>query len=233
MKTAYLLLAALMLAAALFSGCKEEKKGKLKPGRVVQLVEQTEEPMPKTLRPLTITTRVTEEHGCVIRYPYVTNSGMAVLNLSLLSAFVDFAENCELQNADVSCTVEFNKQGLLSLLMTCTSQDGRVMYEDAANFDCFTGLRLYLPDLFEEGSDHEARLSKLVVNDLENRGLELLSDLPPMDETRPFLFTYGGIYILYREYELTTHDAGMLRVLIRKSLISDMAVQDGPVFRLG
>ncbi|MCR5809746.1 MAG: RsiV family protein [Clostridiales bacterium] len=232
-KTAYILLAALMLASMLLCGCVKEKKKGAQGGKPVRLAEQTEEPMPRTKNPLTVTTRVTEESGCLMRYPYVTNAGMSVLNLSLISAFSEFTANCELENAEISYTVEFNKLGVLSLMLFCTSGDGRVLYEDTANFDCFTGLRVYLPDLFAQDANYKDRLSLLVTKEIEARGLTTISDLPPMDESRPFLFTHGGIYVVYREYELCTHDAGTVKLLVRKSLISDLADPEGPITRLG
>ena len=70
------------------------------------------------------------------------------MNLSIKTAFSDFAADCGVGDGTVSYNVEFNRAGLLSFTVQLTGQGGIVLFSDTASFNCDTGRRVYLDDSF-------------------------------------------------------------------------------------
>ena len=181
---------------------------------------------------LTVVAKKADMSGCRVTYPYVCNANMDLLNLSIHTVFAEFAEYCETPGAEIGYTVEFNRFGLLSFLLTCTS-GGRTIASDAANFNCDTGERVYLSDCFgSTETDYTVRLRDVLARSVEQNGYTYLGQEPAMDDSTLFLFTYGGIYLVFREYELFSSDAGTVKVMVKISSVMDHLAPDGLLNRV-
>lgn len=183
--------------------------------------------------PLTTVTKRSFENDCVMLYPYVVTPGMNTLNISIYTAFTDFRAECEAQGGRIGWTTEFNRYGLLSLLMTYTSEAGDLLFTETANFNTDTGLRVRLSDCFGAGgAGYRERLGEIVRGYAETNGLTVISKEPSFDDSTQFLFTFGGLNLLFREYELFTADAGSPRIRVKCSEVTDVTGSDGLLNRV-
>lgn len=234
-KAAYLLLAALITAQALLCGCSIEKsKSGSLPRTEDSRQEIYERAHPKTgvRHPLVIVSKKTLEAGCSVSYPFVCDDGMELLNISIQTAFSEFASECGAAGSDITYSIEFNRYGLMSFLMICTGRTGRELITETANFDSDTGRRAYLSDCFGSGADYSARLMEIVERTAESEGYTFLGERPAIDDSTPFIFVYGGISLLFPEYEVFTYDAGSPRIKIPLSSVAGSVQQDGLLNRL-
>ncbi len=182
-------------------------------------------------RPLTLITKRLVTAGCAVRYPYICDDGMDALNVAVHMAFTEFAAACETDGGRVSYTVEFNRYGLLSMIITCSTGDGKVLFTDAANFDTDAGKRVYLSSCFGQGATGiKERLTELLSAEAEARGTEPIGSLPEFDDSTPFVFTYGGIYLLFREYEVFPPEAGLEKLKVPATAVDYS--KDGLMARL-
>lgn len=230
--TAYLILAAVVLAV--FSGCAIEPPEE--PTRPARAVVNDDPGFKQAVvrRKLTITPRVLDYGSCTIVYPYVCDNNMYLLNLSIRSAFAEFAERCEAEKGEVRYSVAFNRYGLLSLKLVYATPGGVVIATDTANFDTDTGRLIDLHDCFgSTGADYLGLLRDYVLRYVEQNGLKLIGEVPALNDGSPFLFTYDGILLVYREYELVTPDTAQPTIKIRVSSVSDIIAKDGLLNRLG
>ncbi|MBR6108162.1 MAG: DUF3298 domain-containing protein [Clostridia bacterium] len=231
-KIAFLTALLFLIPALLGCSVKKSDASRLpRPPREINLDpgESTGEPL---RHPLVIITKRMQVNGCLVSYPFVCDDNTTILNRSIESAFTEFAAYCESPGCTVSYTVEFNRYGLLSLLLSCVTGDGRTVLTDAANFDADSGLRVYLSDCFGEGSDYAEKLRDIVLKTVENRGYTLLASEPAIGDGTLFLFTFGGIYVMFREYELCTYEAGEPRIKITLGALASCTSQDGLLNRL-
>jgi hypothetical protein len=182
---------------------------------------------------LTIVSRKAEMDGCRVKYPYVCNANMELLNISIHSAVTEFVADCETEGASIECTVEFNRYGLLSLLAVCTLPNGKTVNTDAMNFDCDTGRRVCLSDCFgSSDTDCFGKLTKLLAKSIEDSGYTVIGGEPVIDDSTLFLFAYDGLFLVFREYELFSYDAGAPRIKIRLASIAENIAADGLLNRL-
>ena len=228
------LAAALVLLIGAFCGCYVRKSGDSRTptsprGYELDIEGSAREPIRS---PLVLITKRMQVNGCTVFYPFVCDENTTILNRSIESAFDGFASYCESPGCTVSYSVEFNRYGLLSLLMTCSAPGGRTVLTDAANFDSDSGMRVYLSDCFIEGSDYSEKLGEIVLKTVENRGYTLLASEPAIGDGTLFLFTFGGIYVMFREYELCTYEAGAPRIKAPLSALAGCFSQDGLLNRL-
>lgn len=231
---AYLL--AFILALSCFTGCLRldggEEGDPIKPAKPPY---STSVPAP-TLRPyrssLVLISKTMQAGGCEVAYPFVCDPGSEMLNLAISSAFTEFAEYCDSPGSSIDYTTEFNRSGLLSFLMTCTSAQGRLLAADTANFDCFAIRRIHLTACFGSGPLPQSRLAELVLEDVRAQGRELLYAMPAPDDTRLFVFTLGGICLFYREYELYPSGEWLVRVRIGLEELEGCIAEDGLLNRL-
>ena len=183
--------------------------------------------------PLTVLTRSMTVGGCSVNYPFVASDSMDLLNLSIKTAFSDFAADCGVSDGTVSYNVEFNRSGLLSFTVQLTGQGGIVLFSDTASFNCDTGRRVYLDDCFGASyTDYPSRLSGLVTRFVEERGLTVVGSIPRIKDSTPFVFTNDGLALVFREYELCTHDGGAPRVPVPLSAVQDLVEADGLLNRI-
>lgn len=226
----------LILALACFTGCMRLDDGtddQKKPGGVPYA---TTEPMPTSASykfALVVVSKSMELNGCSVTYPFVCDQNSEMLNVAIHAAFAEFADYCDSPGSSITYTTEFNRYGLLSFLMTCTSEDGRQLAADTANFDCGSIRRIYLPSCFGSDKQFEARLGEIVLREAVAAGGELLTGLPPMDESRLFVFTLGGLCLFYREYELFPTGGGLMRIRIGLEELEGCIAPDGLLTRLG
>lgn len=230
-KIAYLLLA---FAFVFVCGCSVKDEPAPRPAHVRDAEQYDPNSGQAIVRyPLTIITKRMNAKGAQIRYPYVCDDGMEILNISIHSAFTDFAVECETEGSKIGYTTEFNRFGLLSLTMTCTSPDGRELYVDTANFDTDTGKRVYLSSCFGSASEQAAeKLIAIVEGEAERLGATVLGELPSFDDGTRFLFTFGGIYLVFREYEVFSAEAGAVKIKVPYAAIYGTAASDGLMNRL-
>ena len=55
---------------------------------------------------------------------------------------------------------------------------------------------------------------------------------PVIDDSTLFLFAYDGLFLVFREYELFSYDAGAPRIKIRLASIAENIAADGLLNRL-
>lgn len=183
--------------------------------------------------PLAIAARYVEQNGCTIRYPIVCNADMELLNLSIRTVFSDFAAENGVKGGTVDFSIEFNNYGLVSFLMTSFDRDGGAFFVDAASFNSDNGRRVRLSDCFGSiETDYTSRLRDIVTRYIEANKLTLVSEIPPINDDSLFLFTYDGLFLVYREYELATYDAGMPRIRVKLSNVMDLLAHDGLLNRV-
>ncbi len=240
-KTAYALLAALtaaLIAAlavlpALLCGCSVAATQTSPPAHFRDKeFDFDHEPQAIVRHPLSVITKLAEVKNCVILYPYVLDSGMGTLNLSVFTAFEEFRSSCGVQGGKIEYSLEFNRYGLLSLLMTCLSEDGKPLFYETANFNTDTGLRVSLTECFGAGADPGERLNELVAAYAEANDMTYISSGPNVTDSTQFLFTFGGLTLVFREYELFTPDAGTTRIKVRCAEVQDLLAADGLLNRL-
>lgn len=229
------ILAALLLFSAALGGCSLKKKsgdrqpmnprgdGVAEEGSSVTAIRE----------PFKLTAKTMSAEGCIAQYPYVLDEHTVLLNMSIEKAFRDFAGDCESQGGRITYSVEFNRFGLLSVLMTCTIPGGKELYSRAANFDSDTGRQVFLSDCFGSGeAGHASRLEELVAGSVDSSGSTLLAVQPPISDDTDFIFAPDGICLLFREYELFTYDAGAPRISITLDELADCIQPDGLLNRL-
>lgn len=227
---AYLLLAVILLT----TGCAVEN-GR---GTRIRVPIVSPEPIidlgPQAIvrHSLSVISKVFTLNGCRVRVPYVCNPDMDRLNLSIQSTFIEFANESEAEGGEIGYTVEFNRYGLLSVIMTYTSVDGDVTFMDAADFDSDTGLRVKLADCFGAEADFSQRVNELIEKRVEELGLTVLGKTPTVDENTLFVFTFSGVELVYRPYEAFTYDAGVARIPITMYETSGVTEPDGLLNRL-
>ena len=233
-KTALFLAALLLLSAALGSCSVKKKDASRTPSNPMDyMFDEPDHSVTGVRTPLTLMQKTAAEHGRTVNYPFVCDEDMPLLNKSIQSVFMDFAEECEATGVTVSYSAEFNRFGLLSFLLQCRTADGRTIAVDTANFDCDTGRRVFLSDCFGTGStDYPQRLEELVLHSIETGGGTLLAEGPDITDSTPFLFTFGGMYIVFREYELLSFDAGSPRIKVSVGQLTGYIAQDGLMNRL-
>lgn len=228
---AYLLLIAVVLTTL---GCAVENG----PGTRFRVPKVSPEPIidlgPQAIvrHSLSMIPKVITLNGCQVRFPYVCNPDMDRLNLSIQSTFMDFANASEVDGGEVGYTVEFNRYGLLSFIMTYTTADGDILFIDAADFDSDTGLRVKLPECFGSDTDFAPRVNELIEKRIGESGLTLLGRTPTVGEDTLFVFTFSGIELLYRPYEAFSYDAGTARIPITMYETSGVTAPDGLLNRL-
>ncbi len=227
----------LVLAAALltvFSGCAIERPEKppSRPDRAV-IPDSSDLTQDIVRYPLTIARRALSRGSCVINYPYVCNDNMYLLNLSIRSAFADFAEECEADNGSVDFKVVFNRYGLLSVKLSYSTPDGVVVNTSAVNFDSDSGRLVDLKDCFgSTGADYLSMLGDSVAGFVEQNGLTVIGEIPPVTDETDFIFTFEGLSLLYREYEIVTPDSDPPVIRIRYKTIKDFVAKDGLLNRM-
>ena len=148
------------------------------------------------------------------------------------NAFEEFRSSCGVQGGKIEYSLEFNRYGLLSLLMTCLSEDGKPLFYETANFNTDTGLRVSLTECFGAGADPGERLNELVAAYAEANDMTYISSGPNVTDSTQFLFTFGGLTLVFREYELFTPDAGTTRIKVRCAEVQDLLAADGLLNRL-
>ena len=231
--TAYLL--ALVMTAAFACGCylgTSPGKTGTRPhhGPLIDMGELSQR---VTRVPVTIMTKSLMHGSCRVKYPFVCDTEMDLINLSLNSFFMEFAADCEARGGTVDFKTEFNNYGLLSFMLFYRTPDGQILYERTANFDCDSGELLSLSDCFGVGSEvYSTRLKDIVARSVEQNGYTPLGEGPVFDDSTQFLFTYGGIYLVYREYEAFSFDAGSPRIKVKISSVMDLLAPDALITRV-
>lgn len=234
-KTAAYILA-LLTALLCLAGCMRLDDGADDPKKPGGVPYATAEPVPTSSSykfALVIISKSMELNGCSVTYPFVCDQNSEMLNVAIHAAFAEFADYCDSPGSSITYTTEFNRYGLLSFLMICSSEDGRQLAADTANFDCGSIRRIYLSSCFGADRQFEERLGEIVLREAEAAGGELLTGLPPMDDSRLFVFTLGGLCLFYREYELFPTGGGLMRIRVGLEELEDCIAPDGLLTRLG
>lgn len=222
-----------VFSAAVFSGCAIERPEEQpsRPSRAV-IPDSTDLTQAIVRYPLTIARRVLNRGNCVISYPYVCNDNMYVLNLSIRSAFADFAEECEAADGSVDFKVVFNRYGLLSVKLYYSTPDGVIVNASSVNFDSDSGRLVDLHDCFGSGGDYLPALTAAVEGYVESNGLTVIGEIPPVTDETNFVFTFEGLSLLFREYEIVTPDSDPPVIKIRLSAFRDLVAKDGLLNRM-
>lgn len=231
--TAYAL--ALLITAVSFGGCllsSSSGSGAAHPNPGFELYADSLTQR-VTRRPLTIAPKNARQGECRVKYPYACDEGMDLLNISLRSVFLEFAADCEVSGGVVEYVVEFNNYGLLSFTLNLRAPGGEIRLSRTANFDCDTGELATLSDCFGTGcEDYSSRLSDVVARTAEQNGYTPIGKGPEFNDSTQFLFTYGGILLVYREYEAFSSDAGAPRIKVKISNVMDLLQPDALLNRI-
>lgn len=230
--TAYvltLLLIAVSACGCLLSGSTDTGGTRPSHGQMINSGELSQSIL---RRPLSIIPKTLMRGECRVKYPYVCDSGMDLLNISLHSTLMEFASDCGEVAGTVDFVCEFNNYGLLSFTLNFMSADGSDTESRTVNFNCDTGEPVCLSDCFGAGVDYAPRLGEIVSASMEENGYTAIGMGPRFDDSAQFLFTYGGIFLVYREYEAFSFDAGAPRIKVRLSGVSDILTQDALLNRI-
>ncbi len=165
--------------------------------------------------PLPLSERSEIIDGVEVSFPHACCDGMELLNIAVCTAITDFALRCveEAGEASALCgiryEVEYNDRGLLSLKAWAEDAVGGILSLDAFNFDCDTGRRICLSDCFGslDGS-YRFALGDRAAEKLRAQGHQVISFVPPVDDSSLFCITFDGLTLLYRKYELCGAEAG-------------------------
>ncbi|MBO4848884.1 MAG: hypothetical protein J5586_07010 [Clostridia bacterium] len=231
---AYMLAAVLALSACAMAGCVKKTKPGPDPAPPEYFVEPGVLPGEQSIvrYALPLISKTAQTNGCTVQYPYICSAGMDLLNINMHSVFMEIADEMEVSGGRIGYSAEFNKYGLLSFLVTYFSDDGAVLGADTANFDCDTGKRVFISDCFGPGaSEAPAVLREIAARVADINGYNVISDIPEVTDASPFLFTFGGLYLVYREYELTS-DPGVLRIKVRCDEVASLISDDGLLARV-
>lgn len=228
------------LSALIASGCSITADSVSEPSPSPALdieIDFTPDPLTTAGRrtPLTVASRELSQDGRQVSYPFVCDSGMELLNISIKQAFIDYADELtsEALEGRIDYRTEYNNRGLLSFTMTVRGGDGEVRSVSAASFDCDTGSRIYISDCFGSGNEsYRFALADRVTDKLKAQGHEVLSYLPPVDDGRLFFFNDNGLMLIYRKYEVCGAEADSPRVLLRFSEISSYLNRDALLLRM-
>ena len=231
-KTAYLI--ALLMLLSVFFGCAADEPEQPRPVRPYEPSINGDIEQQAIVRyPLTIITKRSYENECEMLYPFIVTGGMDTLNISVYTAFADFRAECGAKGGRIEYSTEFNRYGLLSLLMTCTSGNGKLLFSETANFNTDTGLRVRLSDCFGASSTgYRDKLSEAVRRYAEANSLTFISEEPAFDDSTQFLFTFGGLDLVFREYEVFTAEAGSPRIRVRCAEAAEVIGSDGLLNRV-
>lgn len=236
-KAEYLLAALALLALLLpLSGCVISPDPR--PNIYVNARSSVRENMPvyrgAINEPLLLETRYFTQCGCRVSYPYALGPAAEILNSTIRASFEDFVSEYGVEGGSVSCSVDYNRYGLLSLKLILAAPDDRVLFIDTANFNCDSGSRVRLEDCFGSSyTDYTSVLRGIVDRYVEQHGLSVVFSAPPIRNSSAFVFTAGGIKLIYREYELCTSEAGIFTVPASLAELSDCIAPNGLLTRLG
>lgn len=235
LRKAEYLLFVLVLVMTVFSGCLlENDQPKTRPDKSRGLLINDDPISQGTARlPLTVVSREFTRSGSTVSCPYVASEDMDLLNLSIQSAFFDFADRLNVEGGRVGYSVEFNRSGLLSFIITLTSPRGGLLYVDTVNFDCDTGHRVFLDECFgRQTAEYAPRLTEIVTRYAAENGLTVLGEVPDVKNNSAFIFTSYGVCLIYREYELCTYDGGTPRIPVTFIAVKDLITSKGLLNRL-
>ncbi len=230
LKTAYITLLALCL---LLVGCRIETKPGARPVHGDRDEQVLDDAVPKepVREPVLILSRSIAVNGCTVSYPHVYDANMNLLNTAIFSAFSELAGQCS-ASSQLTYTTNFNSLGLLSFTLVCKSAEGKTLLIDTANFDVDTGRRIKLSECFGSSTEYAGRLGDIVRRFVETGDHTPIGDIPPVDDDRLFVFTRGGLFLIYREYELCTFDSGVMRIRVSLGAVNGCIAGDGLLNRM-
>ncbi len=172
------------------------------------------------------------DSGCTYEYPYVCNTGMALLNISIKQELMELAEGYD-DGCIISYTVLYNHSGLLSLMAEVTRMDKTVVVDSVPlNFDADSGLAVTVADCFGSGGETwRYTLPDLITDGAEAMNYTVISYMPPVNDRQLFYFHSGGIVFYYRMYELCTADAGCPSIGFSAYQLREFINSDGLLMR--
>ena len=202
--------AALLVALCTVSGCFFGTTGGSPTGQ--SNAELTPKPLTAEGRrmPLTLTDREVEEGGRRVLYPHICDDGMELLDMAVRGVCMDFAAE---NSGSTGYEVKYNNCGLLSIKLYAFDEGGAAAAVSSATFDCDSGRQVRLSDCMGRGdTSYRFSMADTVTARVTAEGHTVLSYLPPIDDSRLFYVTGGGIVLLYRMYEICGAEAGFPEV---------------------
>ena len=116
------------------------------------------------------------------------------------------------QSSDTLCKVQcmfystFVSDALISGIITFRTSQDADMQLITLNLDCATGEDKQLSDFFSEDDTRwRNRLPEIVAETAAQKGMTLLHDVPPPENSHPFFIKDNVLILLYRPYEITTY----------------------------
>ncbi|MFD1706448.1 DUF3298 domain-containing protein [Siminovitchia sediminis] len=105
-------------------------------------------------------------------------------------------------------------------------------YLRALTFDLEQGKLCQLNDLFKPGSDYSAALLSLIREQIKQRNIQLLNDLPPKLNEQAFYIADKTIVLYFQLYEITPYVFGFPMFPISVYDVWDIIDENGPLGRM-
>lgn len=132
-----------------------------------------------------------------------------------------------------SYEVKNNQRNILSITQSNSAYHTHaahgMRYLKSLTFDMGTEKQYELSELFIKGSDYVSRLSKLVSQQIKQRGIETFEPFTTIDAQQPFYIADKTLVLYYQLYDITPYVFGFPIFPISVYDIADIVVDDGPL----
>lgn len=142
------------------------------------------------------------------------------------SAIIQMIGSFELKN---------NQRQVLSLTQSNYAYHAQaahgMTYMKSLTFDLAKGKKCRLPDLFKTGSNYNQRLRTLIEEQIKERGIDTLADVPAILSPEDFYIADETLVIYFQLYEITPYVYGFPTFPIPVYKLQDIIKEDGPLGR--
>jgi len=132
-----------------------------------------------------------------------------------------------------SYEVKNNQRNILSITQSNSAYHAHaahgMRYLKSMTFDMGNERQYLLSELFIPGSDYVSRLSKLVAEQIKQRGIETFEPFTTIDPEQSFYIADKTLVLYYQLYDITPYVFGFPILPISVYDIADIVVDDGPL----
>lgn len=141
----------------------------------------------------------------------------------------------ELQEMVGYFEVKTNERNILSLALNVYSYTGGAHGTTvlrSLTFDITTGKRYLLKDLFKSNTNYEARISKLIQDQIRERNIPVLEPFKSIKPDQDYYIADKSLVIYFQLYELVPYVYGFPYFPISIYDIQDMIDEEGPLGKM-
>jgi len=190
---------------------------------------------------LPIRTRTMTAKNVKINVPYVTGGTSLAAQEKINDAIAEATQKLmrdqgfpsgDIQEMDGTFEIKTNERGVLSLSLLNYVFTGGAhgnTVQKSLTFDADTGRAYKLSELFKPGTDYEARLNKIIEEQIKARNLPLLVDYPGISADQDFYIADKSLVVYFQLYEILPYVYGFPYFPISVYDIQDIIDEDGPL----